>query len=321
MPFLYQGYDLSGTLPDAYMDARQNQFTSQIADKWLPAIPLRGGTRDIVPLFLARKLDVDRLFRFFGYAKSALARSPPHDSMKFHSDFLRVVCRGKPCIYSTEEVGEGSSSDETKLSKGYIYGITMSRLLIQGMAQTMHEFNPRLVIFCNIETFQYGVLWFGMDAPIIQAVCTNMCGPTVPKMRFIWGAAAPSQGLDVNTAACCRVGCQQVIQGKEGVRCEDCTFQQYCSKKCRKKDRKRHQSSCIQIDKDGNVSMKGQGSKAAVASKPPNECAQCHKQESSGARLKRCACRAVYYCCVDHQKAHWPLHKAECRRIRKANEK
>ena len=35
---------------------------------------------------------------------------------------------------------------------------------------------------------------------------------------------------------------------------------------------------------------------------------------------KCAACKSVYYCCKDHQIQSWPLHKAECKRIRKAAE-
>ena len=37
-------------------------------------------------------------------------------------------------------------------------------------------------------------------------------------------------------------------------------------------------------------------------------CAVCQKEASA-----RCAkCRQIYYCCVEHQREHWPSHKSDC---------
>jgi ankyrin repeat protein len=30
-------------------------------------------------------------------------------------------------------------------------------------------------------------------------------------------------------------------------------------------------------------------------------------------KLQKCGCRRVSYCCKDHQRAHWPHHKADCK--------
>ena len=43
-------------------------------------------------------------------------------------------------------------------------------------------------------------------------------------------------------------------------------------------------------------------------------CAYCDKFD--GLTMSRCVCKAAYYCCKDHQRAHWGDHKAECKRIR-----
>ena len=46
------------------------------------------------------------------------------------------------------------------------------------------------------------------------------------------------------------------------------------------------------------------------------KCARCG---TSDRKLKKCAgCKHVYYCCLKCQKAAWPDHKGECRKIRKA---
>jgi len=46
-------------------------------------------------------------------------------------------------------------------------------------------------------------------------------------------------------------------------------------------------------------------------------CAYCGANEKSdGAELSRCPCKLVYFCSVEHQRAHWPNHKVECKRAR-----
>ena len=46
---------------------------------------------------------------------------------------------------------------------------------------------------------------------------------------------------------------------------------------------------------------------------PPN-CAHCQCGDTESRKLKFCVrCRSVRYCCVDHQKADWPLHKTVCK--------
>ena len=56
---------------------------------------------------------------------------------------------------------------------------------------------------------------------------------------------------------------------------------------------------------------------AAQPAHPPRVCAAPGCDATSG--LKRCgACRAVRYCSVQCQRAHWPAHIAECRRMQAA---
>jgi hypothetical protein len=61
---------------------------------------------------------------------------------------------------------------------------------------------------------------------------------------------------------------------------------------------------------------------AEVAAGRLQQCALagCAASESHASQFKRCgACRAVCYCCRDHQLADWPSHKAACKAARKAS--
>jgi hypothetical protein len=60
---------------------------------------------------------------------------------------------------------------------------------------------------------------------------------------------------------------------------------------------------------------------AEVAAGMLQQCALvgCAARESHASHFKRCgACRAVVYCCREHQVADWPSHKAACKAARKA---
>ena len=58
----------------------------------------------------------------------------------------------------------------------------------------------------------------------------------------------------------------------------------------------------------------------AVAAVPTAECAftHCHHCLKPAEALKICsACKYARYCCVAHQRAAWPAHKAECRMLKR----
>ena len=45
----------------------------------------------------------------------------------------------------------------------------------------------------------------------------------------------------------------------------------------------------------------------------------CGAREVHEAQFKSCAaCKAIVYCCREHQAADWPAHKAACKAARKA---
>ena len=47
--------------------------------------------------------------------------------------------------------------------------------------------------------------------------------------------------------------------------------------------------------------------------------ASCGAKEAYPQHYKACAaCRAVVYCCKEHQLQHWPSHKAACKAVSKA---
>jgi hypothetical protein len=53
--------------------------------------------------------------------------------------------------------------------------------------------------------------------------------------------------------------------------------------------------------------------KPTFAGGPP-PCAHCGCGDSESRKLKTCArCRSVRYCCLDHQKADWPIHQKVCK--------
>lgn len=53
--------------------------------------------------------------------------------------------------------------------------------------------------------------------------------------------------------------------------------------------------------------------RADVAERGLNNCAYCGVQEKQPRQYKTCSqCRYAAYCCREHQKAHWRVHKREC---------
>ena len=44
-----------------------------------------------------------------------------------------------------------------------------------------------------------------------------------------------------------------------------------------------------------------------------SSCSVCYKTSTTSSPMKRCTrCQAMYYCCQEHQKAHWKKHKTLC---------
>ena len=328
-----QGYDLAGAITDQELGARQVQFTKTCLDKWLNAVPMRGGMQDVVPILFGRGLDIKILFKFLKYSLD-VATNMKHFITGFTRDFAAVIGRGKPCRYNTTVTNIKATDNASKLANGYIYDLGMSRLLTQGLNQIRQESNPRIVIYCNIDTFDYGVIWFDQDVEIITAITTACLSKKISRMQWNWNARPIDAATAASaTAACCRYGCKQDASvnsktSKKPVKCEDCNIQQYCSKKCRKKDLKRHSKNCLQLDKAGNVALKTKsytldkhGNRTFEATEAPRECAECAKQEKSGDRLKACECKSVWYCNKTCMKTFWSKgHREKCQQMKLEHE-
>ena len=57
------------------------------------------------------------------------------------------------------------------------------------------------------------------------------------------------------------------------------------------------------------------------SAEPPKRCAHCNRQAAPDEKLVRCgACRQARYCGKPCQQAHWPSHKAECRKLQQQYE-
>jgi hypothetical protein len=251
---------------------------------------------------------------------------PGPSNCSFANEFLVVVGQQKPCLYNSTFI---KSTPTSKLTKGHIYDIPMARSLVQSLNQIRIETNPRLVVYCDIETLDYMVLWFDVDATIIESVLNRWCRKTrtnIPRMQWNWGHnnTINPELAKASTHACCRMGCRQVTVGSKCKMCKKCGIMQYCSKKCLKKDAKRHAKNCLVKDPttgdivppemDNNRDLY---TNESFATEKPNECATCGKQEKSGDRLKKCACHSVFYCNKDCLRQHWNSgHREECEEMR-----
>ncbi|CAB9531678.1 expressed unknown protein [Seminavis robusta] len=78
--------------------------------------------------------------------------------------------------------------------------------------------------------------------------------------------------------------------GELPVACKTCGIR-YCSHRCLDKDKFRHVRSC-----DGLVEAK------------ENLCGVCGLQ----AELRCSRCKLIHYCCKEHQKVDWRVHKKNC---------
>ena len=346
--FIIQGYDVEGNLSDPYLDKKQKQLTQQL-NKWIVALPLRGGMADVIPVQFGRGFEPKKTTQFWNYAHSVMTGEyhssrqcscPPGPQTLFHkpsypgksqcafvNNFTVVVGQQKPCLYNSTTVNHTEAS---KLTTGYVYDIPMSRLLIQGLNQMRNESNPRLCIYCDIETLHYGVMWFHQDAEIIQAVLNAYCQKTriqLPRIHWTWGNGPSLHESEMNhvaTHVCCRYGCKQITIGQNIKKCKACGIQQYCSKKCLKKDSKRHAKNCLVLDKvTGNIIPLevNNNSDSSLATEKPNECITCGTQEKSGCRLKKCGCQSVFYCNKECARTYWKGgHKEKCDQMRAAFE-
>ncbi|XP_064615597.1 uncharacterized protein LOC135479635 [Liolophura sinensis] len=85
-------------------------------------------------------------------------------------------------------------------------------------------------------------------------------------------------------------------------RCTGCKTAAYCSKSCLLEHWPKHKASCIRPTQNTNKGFPNQG----------QQCANC---KTIGGELKKCTgCKTTAYCSKSCQQAHWPRHKASCKR-------
>jgi len=310
--FIIQGYDLQGDIPDLYLDTQQRALT-KILEPFLGCVPCRGATQDVIPALFGRNLEPTDVHTFFEYVHGIMT-NPMHPQLR---QLKQQVFVGKPCVY------EPTADPTTGL-----FSIKMQRSMIQGMNDIRNEMNPRMMVFCNLETLKFFVLHFPVDRDIIQMAARYKLPQGTPCMEFVWGHDLYDNVThlksETSTANCCRYGCRQIIHGQAAVHCSKCHLHQYCSKKCRKKDLKRHAKNCLTFDMQGNVTCQGLGtnSEESIATEAPKSCATCGRQEASGRRLKKCQlCESIYFCNKICQEKGWKSHRGEeCENLQRAKE-
>ena len=82
----------------------------------------------------------------------------------------------------------------------------------------------------------------------------------------------------------------------------------------------RHIEACIQYDEPRRLRLTA-AIQSGLSAPDVRSCALpgCGAKEAHPAHFKSCAaCRAVVYCCREHQVAGWPGHKKACTAARKA---
>jgi hypothetical protein len=86
-------------------------------------------------------------------------------------------------------------------------------------------------------------------------------------------------------------------------------------------DRQKHGRKARQLAQDAmkndiNSAKKGRDTTFGEKSKNGTVCGLCSKGASETCKLQKCGkCKSEFYCCAEHQKQHWPAHKAICRKI------
>lgn len=85
-------------------------------------------------------------------------------------------------------------------------------------------------------------------------------------------------------------------------RCTGCKTASYCSKSCQIEQWPQHKASC----------KRQTPNTCKETPKQPQQCANC---KTSGGEFKKCTgCKTTTYCSKSCLQAHWPKHKASCKR-------
>jgi hypothetical protein len=118
--------------------------------------------------------------------------------------------------------------------------------------------------------------------------------------------------------------CAHCGKGGNLNRCAKCKVTFYCSRSHQAADYGKHKANCQAVVNDTAQPTRTRNvheqpcdapssNKQLPASSTWRICAHCGIK---GDKLSRCArCKCTWYCSVEHQKAHYPEHKQECRMI------
>ncbi len=98
------------------------------------------------------------------------------------------------------------------------------------------------------------------------------------------------------------------------VKCTNCSLQ-YCSRRCRRKDRERHfVAGCKNLNITAKI-LGGNPAIPAVDEDPRWCCAKCNRR---GIQTRVCGrCKKARYCCKECQRLDWKSHKPDCLRHRR----
>ena len=121
-----------------------------------------------------------------------------------------------------------------------------------------------------------------------------------------------SRGSANATSACSSCG----NLSKHSKFCASCRMVKYCSRDCQRDHWKVHKLVCTKEPPKQTIDDMATTSSRGFHSEPKEQ--MCNLCNNTG-MLKKCSqCGEVHYCGRDCQTKHWPIHKAECKRLARA---